>query len=81
MQSLSAFLVVWSLEKNSFFICYLAVPQQTVGSYQGDSHCYPMLIGTEKKIHNDDMPSRVFQIILRVCVEYPSPMGENRKCC
>ena len=42
IQSLSTFFVVWSLEKNGFFICYLAVPWQTC--YQGDNHCYPMLI-------------------------------------
>ena len=38
------FLPVWSLEKKSLFICYLAAPQQTLGYYQEDSHCYPMLI-------------------------------------
>ena len=35
-QSLSAFfVVVWSLKKNSFCICYLAAPQQTLGYFFG----------------------------------------------
>ena len=37
------FLVVYLL-KNSFFICYLSAPQQSLGYYQGNNHCYLMLI-------------------------------------
>ena len=38
------FSVIWSPENNSLFICYLPAPQQTLGNYQEDSHCYSMLI-------------------------------------
>ena len=38
------FFVVWSLKENSFFICFLAAPQQTLAYYQGDSHCHSILI-------------------------------------
>ena len=43
MQILSAFFV-YSLEKNDFFIYYLAAPEQTLDYYHGDSHFYPILI-------------------------------------
>ena len=38
------FFVVWSLEKNSFFVYYLAALQETLGSYLVDSHFYSILI-------------------------------------
>ena len=32
-QNLPAFFVGWSFETNSFFICHLASPQQTLGYF------------------------------------------------